>query len=87
MFRVAMLLLFALVLTATGCETGSTHENKADSGLGGQNVGESATKAGPVPGSTTGTAATSYTLPAEPSNATQATAATTAPAPAAAPKK
>ncbi len=86
MFRVCMLLLFALVLTATGCETGSTHENKADSGLSGQNVGESATKAGPVAGSTTGTDATAYTLPDEtPAQKTPATAA--APAPAEAPAK
>ncbi len=68
MLRLFMLLLFGLVLTATGCETGSTHENKADSGLSGQNVGESGTKAGPVPGSETGTDATAYTSP-EPSQA------------------
>lgn len=60
MFRVVMLLFVGLLLTATGCETGSTHENKADGGLAGQNVGESGTKSGPVPGSATGTDATAY---------------------------
>ncbi len=60
MFRFVMLLVVGLLLTATGCETGSTHENKADGGLAGQNVGESGTKAGPVPGSATGTDATAY---------------------------
>ena len=76
MFRVCTLLLFALVLTATGCETGSTHENMADQGLAGQNVGESGTKAGPVPGSATGTAATSYQSP-EPPQATKPAPAST----------
>ena len=66
MFRVCTLLLFALVLAATGCETGSTHENLADRGLSGQNVGESGKKAGPVPGSATGTDATSYVSPEPP---------------------
>ena len=60
MLRVVMLVFVGLLLTATGCETGSTHENKADGGLAGQNVGESGTKAGPVPGSATGTDSTAY---------------------------
>jgi hypothetical protein len=55
MYRLFALLLLALVITATGCETGSTHENATDTGVGGQNTGQSGDKAGPVPGSTTGT--------------------------------
>jgi hypothetical protein len=66
MFRVCTVVLFTLVLTATGCETGSTHENLADRGLSGQNVGESGKKAGPVPGSETGTDATAYQSPEPP---------------------
>jgi hypothetical protein len=85
MFRVSMLLLFALVLTATGCETGSTHENLADHGLSGQNVGESGTKSGPVPGSATGTDSTSYVNPEKPVEQTSAKTATPAAAPAATP--
>jgi hypothetical protein len=84
MFRVCALLLFGLVLTATGCETGSTHENLADHGLSGQNVGESATKSGPVPGSATGTDATAYVNPEKPVE--QTTVKTAAP-PAATPAK
>jgi hypothetical protein len=67
MFRRSMLLLLAVAMMCTGCETGSTHENMADTGVKGQNVGQGSNKSGPVPGSTTGT---------------NATAATTAPAPA-----
>ena len=76
MLRVCSLLLFVLVLTATGCETGSTHENLADRGLSGQNVGESGTKAGPVPGSATGTDATANQSPEPPQSDKPAPAST-----------
>ncbi len=76
MFRVAMLLFVGLLLTATGCETGSTHENKADGGLAGQNVGESGAKSGPVPGSATGTDATNYVSKEPPADQKPASAGT-----------
>jgi hypothetical protein len=58
MFRLLTLIFLGLVMTATGCETGSTHENMPDQGVKGQNVGQGTNKSGPVPGSTTGTNAT-----------------------------
>jgi hypothetical protein len=58
MFRLLTLIFLGLVITATGCETGSTHENMPDQGVKSQNVGQGSDKSGPVPGSTTGTNAT-----------------------------
>lgn len=55
MLRFPALAVLAVGILATGCETGSTHENVTTTGAGGQNVGENAGKSGPVPGSSTGT--------------------------------
>ena len=66
MSRVPLVLLFALAVAATGCETGSMHENKTDTGVMGQNVGESSNQAGPVPGSETGTDQTARHNPEKP---------------------
>jgi hypothetical protein len=68
MFRLSVLRLpalavLALGVLATGCETGSVHENVTTTGAGGQNVGENSGKAGPVPGSSTGTQVTANTDP------------------------
>jgi hypothetical protein len=59
MIRISALSVLALVIMATGCETGSTHQNSTDTGVGGQNTGQSSDKSGPVPGSTTGTSSSS----------------------------
>lgn len=70
--RLPVLAVLALGVLATGCETGSTHENVTTTGVGGQNVGENSGKSGPVPGSSTGTQVTP--------NADQPAAATPPPA-------
>lgn len=56
--RLPTLAVLVLGILATGCETGSTHENVTTTGAGGQNVGENSGKSGPVPGSSTGTQVT-----------------------------
>jgi len=70
MTRLLMLAVLSLVVTATGCETGSTHENLADRGVSGQNVGQGSNKSGPVPGSTTGTNTTAQTEASSPAGGT-----------------
>ncbi len=53
--RLPALAVLAVGVLATGCETGSTHENVTTTGVSGQNVGQNTNKSGPVPGSSTGT--------------------------------
>lgn len=55
MLRLPALAVLAVGVLATGCETGSTHENMTTTGATGQNVGQNSNKSGPVPGSSTGT--------------------------------
>jgi hypothetical protein len=54
MLRLPALAVLAVGVLATGCETGSTHENVTTTGAKGQNVGQNSNKSGPVPGSSTG---------------------------------
>ena len=60
MHRAVSLMLLAACVLAAGCDTGSTTENVSTTGWKGQKVGQNSNAiAGPVPGSSTGTAGNS----------------------------